>query len=158
MLTHRQRFVELLLQKKGSVVLMGANGPDVFDCSGLGFWALRQLGLLGPDGKPFADHSAQMFADETANLVTLKGALPLPGDFCFHGYAPDQVSHVSYWLAGGGCISADGATKRVTDLDVATAKSSCRVRLHPVADFRADLPWFAIHRNHWLNDLDGICL
>lgn len=150
-MTHRQRFVELLLQKRGCVVLMGENGPDVFDCSGLGYWALKAL------GSKLADHSAQMFADETANLVTLKGALPLPGDFCFHGYAIDKVVHVSYWLAGGGCISADGATKRIPTLAEATAKASCRVREHPLANFRADLPYFAVHRNKFVDDLDGLC-
>lgn len=151
-LTHRQRFVELLLQKRGCVVLMGENGPDVFDCSGLGFWALKTLGAK------LADHSAQMFADETANLVTLKGALPLPGDFCVYGYDDNTISHVSYWMAGGGCISADGATKRIPDLAAAKAATHCRVREHPVANFRVDLPYFAVHRNHWLNDLDRICM
>lgn len=149
-LTFRQRFVELVLQKRDSVVLMGGNGPDVFDCSGLGYWALKTL------GSTLADHSAQMFADETPNLVTLKGSLPLPGDFCVYGYSVTQIVHIAYWMSGGGCVSADGATKHITELEVAKAKPSCRVRSHPRWDFRADLPYSALHRNTFADDLDRV--
>ena len=146
----RGRFVQLALSKLGSVVLWAEQGPDVFDCSGLVMWCLEGVGAK------LKDHNAQMLADVTPDLVTAPGAQPLPGDLCFYGHNPAQISHVSIWLAGGGCISADGATSRIRDLKTARASQSCRVRFHDVALYRRDLLFFAIHRNLFLDDLDKV--
>jgi cell wall-associated NlpC family hydrolase len=146
----RARFCQLLLSKLNSTVLMAANGPDVFDCSGFGYWALGAVGVK------LGDHSAQMFADATPDLATAPGATPLPGDFCVYGENSGKISHIAYWLIGGKCISADGATSRIRDLRTAAAKPSCRVRLHDEASFRKDLPYFAIHRNTFLDSLEKV--
>ncbi len=146
----RSRFCQLLLSKLGSTTLWAAQGPDAFDCSGLVMW-----GLLGVGAK-IHDHSAQMFSDETPSLVTAPGAVPLPGDLCFYGLGPAAVSHVAVWLAGGKCLSADGATSKIRTLSVALSKPGCRVRLHDSANYRADLPYFQIHRNTFLDKLDRV--
>jgi cell wall-associated NlpC family hydrolase len=146
----RQRFCQLVLSKLGNTVLWGANGPDAFDCSGLVLWA------LGGVGAKLADCRAQDLADETPDLVTAPGATPLPGDLCFYGQSANSISHVAVWMMGGRCISADGATSRITDLKTARSKPGCRVRLHDAADFRKDVPYFAIHRNSFLDSLDGV--
>lgn len=149
-LTHRQRFVELALSKLDHVVLWEQNGPELFDCSGLVYWALKTAGV------ELADHSAQMFADETPNLVTLPGALPLSGDLCFYGIDAEHISHVGIWLPVGRVLSADGATSRIRDAAVASAKPGCRVRVHDKANFRADLAYFAVHRNTFVDRADKV--
>ncbi len=149
----RTRFVQLALDKLGSTVLWGKDGPDVFDCSGLVCWSLLAVG--GPDLRD--THRAQDLSDETPDLLTANGSAPMAGDLCFYGDSPGHVSHVAIWLEGGKCLSADGATSRITTLKEARAKPSCRVRLHELADFRKDLRHFAIHRNTFLNAVDLVC-
>lgn len=144
----RGRFSQLVHEQLGKPVLWAAQGPVAFDCSGLVMWAL--LGV----GASLVDHNAQMLADETPNLATAPGAKPLQGDLCFYGESVDRISHVAVWWAGGRCISADGATSRVRELKTALASKTARVRMHDKASFRKDLPYFAVHRNRFLDDLD----
>ena len=147
----RTRFVQLALSKIGSTVLWGANGPDVFDCSGLVLWA------LGAAGVNLSDRRAQDLHDESPNLATAPGeALPVPGDLVFYGLNPQRVTHVAIWLDGGRVVSADGATSRVTDLRAARANPGARVRLHEVPQYRRD--FLSIHRNTFADAKDLICL
>ena len=143
----RSRFCQLAIAKLGAVVLWGE-----LDCSEL--VALCLLGVGAPDMTK--THRAQTLADETPNLVTAPGAEPLPGDLCFYGTDAGNISHVAIWLAGGGCISADGATSRIKDLKTAKANPGARVRFHDSADFRKDQPYFAIHRNTYLDAIDRV--
>lgn len=146
----RSHFLQLALSKIGSVVLWGADGPDAFDCSGFVRWALNGVGA------GLADRNAQMLADETPDLLTAPGSKPLPGDLCFYGQGAGRISHVAIWLDGGKCLSADGATSKITSLEEARSKSGCRVRLHETADFRKDLPYFAVHRNSFADRIDKV--
>lgn len=143
----RSRFVQLAVSKLGSTVLWGAQGPREFDCSGLVMWALENVGAHLPD------HTAQMLADETPNLATAPGATPLAGDLCFYGADWGRVTHVAIWLLGG-VLSADGATSRVTSLEVARANPKARVRLHASAEYRED--FLGVHRNTFVDELDKV--
>lgn len=140
--------MQLALTKLGATVLWAANGPDVFDCSGLVLWALNGVGAK------LSDRRAQDLADQTPDLATAPGAAPLPGDLCFYGQDAAHVTHVAIWLAGGKVLSADGATSRVTSLKSAQANPSARVRFHDSAKYRRD--WLGIHRNTFLDTLDGV--
>jgi hypothetical protein len=105
-------------------------------------------------------HNSQKLADETPDLTTAgPGVLaPIPGDLVFYGSASDGISHVAVVVAGGKCISADGATSHITNLQQALANPANRVRLHDRLDFRRDLPFHAVHRNAFVDALDGVCL
>ena len=142
----RGRFCQLALSKLGATVLWAANGPDVFDCSGLVLWALNGVGAK------LSDRRAQDLADATPNLATHPGAAPLPGDLVFYGPNFAHVEHVAIWLAGGKVLSADGATSRVTALKSAQANPSARVRLHDSTGYRRD--GLGVHRNSYLDALD----
>lgn len=146
----RDAFVALARAQLGKRVLWAKDGPDVYDCSGLVAYCLLQVG-----GRDFrATHTAQRFADETPALETYSGALPLPGDLCFYGLDDGHVSHIAIWLDGGGCISADGATKRIRTLEEAE-KANARVRQHDSWRWRRDA--LSIHRNVFVDSLDGVC-
>ncbi len=148
----RHRFCQLVLSKIDSPVLWTAQGPDAFDCSGLVMWALLALGAKGKNGKAIADHTAQMFSDETPALVTAPGATPLPGDLGFYGADNAQVIHVVIWLAGGRILSADGATSRILDLKTAKANPLNRVHLHSSVNYRKG--FLGLHRNTFVDALD----
>lgn len=147
----RTRFVQLALSKLGSTVLWNNDGPNVFDCSGLPSWSLKAVG--GLDLR--ATHNAQRYADETPDLATAFGALPLPGDFAFYGSDAGHVIHMVIWLADGRCLSADGASSYQRDLKTAQANPSNRVRLHDSLSFRRGL--LGVHRNTFVDDLDHVC-
>lgn len=120
------------------------------DCSEL--VARSLLACAGPDLR--GTHTAQRFADESPALATFAGAKPLDGDLCMYGADEGHVTHVAVWLDGGGCLSADGATKRIKTLEVAVA-SGAKVREHSTWRYRRDA--LSIHRNVWLDALELVC-
>lgn len=147
----RTRFVQLALEQLGKPVLWNQDGPEAFDCSGLVAFTLRLVG--GPDFR--ADHGAQRFFAESRPIAE---SLALPGDLLFYGHSVIQISHVAIVLEGGKALSADGATSHITKLEVALANPANRVRMHDSYRFRRDEPYFAVHRNIWVDQLDQVCL
>ncbi len=145
----RDEFVKHALSKLGSQVLWNADGPQVFDCSGLVCWALLESG--GPDLR--ATHNAQKLSDETPSLATFDAAVPLPGDLAFYGRDSGHVTHVAIWMPGAECLSADGATSRVTDLT--KVSKNAIVRLHGGVAFRGD--FLGVHRFIHLDAIDKAC-
>ncbi len=149
-MTARERFCAAALAQLGKQVLWGTDGPATFDCSGLVAYALKQAG--GPDWR--ATHTAQRLADETPDLATFEDVTaPLPGDLCFFGADNAHVTHVGIWMTGGECLSADGATSRVTDLAKVSPRSI--VRLHENTAFRRD--FLGVHRFTQLDAIDSVC-
>lgn len=151
-MTARTRFVETAVAQLTKPVVWGHRGPDVFDCSGLVAWCLEQVGA---SKKLEIDHNAQLFSDQSRDVEL---ADVIPGDLLFYGMSPKQVVHVAIAAAGGTAISADGATPRIITVADALKNDHNRVRLHSTFRFRGDLPYFAAHRNQWVDDLDLICL
>lgn len=152
----RSRFLQFALSKLGEPVLWSQKGPHLFDCSGLVTWSLMSCG--GPDLR--LTHNSQRLADETADLTTARPEAlePVPGDLLFFGDSAHGITHVAIVLAGGKCISADGASSHLTSEQVARANPRNRVRLHERFDFRPDLPFRSVHRNTLVDAIDGICL
>lgn len=153
----RIKFVTWLIDQLGKPVLWSQKGPGSFDCSGLVTAALHAIGGAGaPDLR--ATHNSQRLADETPHLSTFSDiAVPMQGDLCFYGLDLGGVEHVAIWLDSGKAISADGATPKINTLEESQKNPLNRVRLHSTWKFRGDLPYSAIHRNTWLDALEGVC-
>lgn len=148
----RAAFVELAKSKLDCMVLWNNDGPMVFDCSGLVCYCLHTVG--GPDLR--GTHNAQRLHDESPNIKTLSvPVMPVEGDLVFYGTDAARVVHVAIWLAGGRVLSADGATKTITTLAAAKA-AGARVREHGRVRYRK-APYIEVHRNTWLDALDGVC-
>lgn len=148
-MTVRERFCQIALKHIGDAVVWNQKGPNVFDCSGLVTFSLWAAG--GPDFR--VTHNSQRLANGTPNIIT--GPVEArPGDLVFFGHDFDKVSHVGIWMAGGHCLSADGATPKIKDLATALSFPTHRVRLHDSVLFRKDLPWHAIHINTHLDKMD----
>jgi len=147
----RDTFVKLAIDQLGFPVMWGGKGPAVFDCSGLVTFLLWRIG--GPDLRQI--DNAQALYNHTRELAPKTTDAPVPGDLCFFGGGPESIEHVAIWLAGGNVISADGATRHITDLAAARA-AGARVRLHSSIDFRQDTPFRVVHRFVQLDDLDHI--
>lgn len=90
----RQQVVDLAVGRMGSAYVMGAEGPDEFDCSGLVMWVYQQLGISLPHFS-----GAQM---DVATPVT--GKLRR-GDLLFYG--PDGSQHVSIYIGKGMQVGAN---------------------------------------------------
>lgn len=137
----RDKFVSEVLSHLGKTVLMGQ-----LDCS-----ELVALGHLAAGvGDQRLTHTAQRYHDETRPLLIEER--PLPGDLGFYGDSPKRVIHVIIFTPSG-VLSADGATRRITDIEVARAKRAV-VRLHPSPNYRDDVPWRGWHRNVFLDRID----
>lgn len=164
-MTARERFVSWALSQVRQSVLWAGRGESifdsvtrklrpsgyaepVFDCSGLVACALIQAG--GPDLR--GTHNAQMMHDATE---TNPAITPQAGELVFYGASPSGIVHVAITLNDGACISADGATRRITSLDVAK-KAGARVRVHDVLRYRSER-FFTVHRNRWVDELDRVC-
>ncbi len=149
-MTARTRFCQLALELLGVPALWGAKGRDATDCSGSVTSTLKLCG--GPDLTQ--THNAQRLFNEAHQFA---GADPLPGDLVFYGPDAEHVEHVAILMAGGKVLSADGAQPSVHSIEEALQHATFRVRLHEDMHFRRDIPAgnpLAVHRNHWVDDLD----
>jgi cell wall-associated NlpC family hydrolase len=145
----RVRFVAAVEAKIGNAVLWGQKGPDVFDCSGLFTWALKEVG--GPDLRH--TENAQGLFDLTRELGP--GELPLHGDAVFYGADEHGIIHVAVYRGDGSVVSADGATSHITSLAVAMANPANRVRVHKSMLFRRE-QLSTVRRNVLVDQLDKV--
>lgn len=148
----RGRFVDAVKAKLGSTVLWAQRGPTVFDCSGLFTYCLKEIG--GPDFTHL--ENAQGLYNGTRALGAPETDQPLPGDAVFYGHGPDTITHIAVLIENGRVISADGATSHITTLAMAQANPANRVRLHPSMLFRHDEPYVVVHRNVFVDSMDGV--
>lgn len=141
----REKFLDAANAKRGAVVCWGH-----LDCS-----ELVALALLAAGGKDTTKtHKAQTFADETPNLATMRGALPMAGDLAFYGADWANVIHVAIHLDPLRVLSADGATRKVQDPVEAEKNKAARVNEHTTPRYRAD--YLGSHRNTLVDDLDRV--
>jgi peptidoglycan DL-endopeptidase CwlO len=92
-------FLAAALSRVGKPYVWGGSGPDVFDCSGLVQWSLRQAGITMP--RVAADQA------RTGPLVSLSDLQP--GDLLFYHTdptAPSYISHVAIYLGNGEMVQA----------------------------------------------------
>lgn len=147
----REKFLEGVQSLVGQVVVWGG-----LDCS-----ETVALGVLAAGGADQTKtHRAQTYFEATRPL--LPGERAVPGDLVFYGTLPAdptkdpaRVVHVGVMLPGGKVLSADGATSRQQDLQVAAKDPAARVRVHETVHFRHDL-FVAIHRNTVVDELDHV--
>jgi peptidoglycan DL-endopeptidase CwlO len=92
-------FLTVALEQVGKRYVWGGDGPDVFDCSGLVQWSLRQIGIVMPR---VAVNQAQ-----TGPRVPLSDLQP--GDLLFYHTdptAPTYISHVAIYIGKGLMLQA----------------------------------------------------
>jgi peptidoglycan DL-endopeptidase CwlO len=93
------KFLSAALSRLGLPYVWGGDGPNVFDCSGLVQWSMRQAGVIMP--RVAADQA------ETGPLVPLSQLQP--GDLLFYHTdptAPDYISHVAIYIGNGKMLQA----------------------------------------------------
>ena len=92
-------FLTTALAQVGKKYVWGGDGPNVFDCSGLVQWSMRQAGIVMPR---VAVNQAQ-----TGPRVALADLVP--GDLLFYHTdptAPTYISHVAIYLGKGLMLQA----------------------------------------------------
>jgi peptidoglycan DL-endopeptidase CwlO len=97
--TQTETFLTAALSEVGKPYVWGGNGPNVFDCSGLVKWSMRQAGIVMPR---VAVNQAQ--AGPRVLLADLE-----PGDLLFYHTdptAPTYISHVAIYLGHGLMLQA----------------------------------------------------
>lgn len=85
--------LRIALTQQGKPYIWGATGPDSYDCSGLVYWAYRQLGTAIPRSSSQQAQVGQPVAPQDL----------APGDLVFF-YHP--VSHVGIYVGGGKFLQA----------------------------------------------------
>jgi peptidoglycan DL-endopeptidase CwlO len=93
------KFLSAAMSRIGLPYVWGGDGPNVFDCSGLVQWSLRQAGVVMP--RVAAD---QARTGPLLNLTQLQ-----PGDLLFYHTdptAPSYISHVAIYVGNGMMLQA----------------------------------------------------
>ena len=101
-LTQGEVVVRRALEHLGKPYVLGAAGPDRFDCSGLVMYCLT------PEGFEFPYHSAEIIGtDENYPLLKSPHDL-LPGDvICFDTVRDrDPSDHMGFWIGGNRFVHA----------------------------------------------------
>lgn len=97
----RSKFVELVVAQQGKPYVWGGEGPDVFDCSGLVMWALKQLGISFP----------HYTGDQWNTVQRISESELKAGDLIFYG--PNASRHVSVYISPGVCFEAKSPSEGI---------------------------------------------
>ena len=92
-------FLTAALGQVGKPYVWGGDGPNVFDCSGLVQWSMRQAGIVMP----------RVAVDQAQTGPQLPVADLEPGDLLFYHTdptAPTYISHVAIYLGNGLMLQA----------------------------------------------------
>jgi peptidoglycan DL-endopeptidase CwlO len=92
-------FLTAALSRLGLPYVWGGSGPNVFDCSGLVQWSMRQAGILMP----------RVAVDQAQTGPQIPLADLEPGDLLFYHTdptAPTYISHVAIYLGDGLMLQA----------------------------------------------------
>lgn len=102
------RVVNLAYAQLGKAYVLGANGPDAFDCSGLVQYIYKQVGINVSRGSntQYYDGVAVSYSDI------------LPGDIISWGYSNDFSTHSSIYVGNGQMIHAANPSQGVILSDV----------------------------------------
>jgi peptidoglycan DL-endopeptidase CwlO len=87
-------FLAAAESRVGLPYVWGGNGPDVFDCSGLVQWSMRQAGIVMP----------RVAVDQAQTGPLIPVSELQPGDLLFYHTdptAPTYISHVAIYLGDG---------------------------------------------------------
>ena len=119
------------LQYLGKPYLIGGEGPDGFDCSGLTRAITRPLEIL-----PRYDTTAQAQYDYLKGAGAQYGVFA-PGAFAFYGEDEKSITHVAILISPTMVIEAGGGDRTTKTVDDAN-KRNAQVRLSGVYQ-RSDL-------------------
>lgn len=91
--------VTAAMSKRGSLYYWGAQGPDMFDCSGLVYWSHKQAGLSTPrlPAREYANYGNSVAYDQLQ-----------PGDVITFKTVPTYVSHIGIYIGNGQMVHAYG--------------------------------------------------
>lgn len=100
--------MQCLNDQRGKPYYLGGNGPNCFDCSGLVYYCLKQVGInvgrLTAHG--YSEYSGWELIDDCNNLIR--------GDLIFyHNTGSTYVSHVAVYLGNGYYIHASSTNECV---------------------------------------------
>lgn len=100
-----EKFVQIALNQQGKRYVYGSTGPNTFDCSGLVYYSLRQVGITPP--RTSASQS-QHSAWQKVNKSQLKR-----GDLVFFASSASgsRIGHVGIYLGGGQFVHASSGSK-----------------------------------------------
>lgn len=140
--SRREAFVLACLRHLDEVVVWGG-----LDCSEL--VALGELAVGLPDRR--GSHNAQRYANNNPDPVEV----PEPGDLGFFGSSWGKVIHVVICSFGRQALSADGATRLITDRSVAERNPAARVRLHSSVDYYRAAPFLGWKGHYELDERAG---
>lgn len=97
--TQTAAFLTAAVSRVGMPYVWGGSGPNVFDCSGLVQWSMRQAGIIMP----------RVAASQARTGPQIAVADLQPGDLLFYHTdptAPTYISHVAIYLGRGMMIQA----------------------------------------------------
>ena len=119
------RFLSAAESRIGLPYVWGGAGPDVFDCSGLVQWSLRQEGVLMP----------RVAADQARTGPLIRLSALRPGDLLFYHTdptAPNYISHVAIYIGNGQMLQAPqpGMNVEVVPADFGAGFAGA-VRIYP---------------------------
>jgi cell wall-associated NlpC family hydrolase len=92
-------FLIAALSRLGKPYVWGGSGPNVFDCSGLVQWSMRQAGMVMP----------RVAVDQAQTGPLIPASDVQPGDLLFYHTdptAPTYISHVAIYLGNGMMLQA----------------------------------------------------
>lgn len=90
---------DLTQSQLGKMYEWAAAGPDVFDCSGLMYWAAQQLGITIP-------RTTYDMVGAQSNLMPIGRGDLKTGDLIFSNWGSGPDSHVAMYLGDGKLIEA----------------------------------------------------
>jgi len=92
--------VNYALSKQGKLYHWGDEGPDTFDCSGLAYWAYKQVGVTVPRVANAMYHGTQAIVATRYS----RGDLLLPGDLVYFATNMSDwrtIYHMGIYIGGG---------------------------------------------------------
>ncbi len=98
-ISQTEAFLTAALSEVGKPYVWGGNGPNVFDCSGLVQWSMRQAGIIMP----------RVAVDQAQSGPRVQVSELEPGDLLFYHTdptAPTYISHVAIYLGRGLMLQA----------------------------------------------------
>lgn len=101
-----QKFLDYVQSKIGDQYVLGATGPQKFDCSGLVFAGLESVGITG---------FARTSEDQYKATQRIKKSQLQPGDLVFSQWPGDSASpgHVEVYIGGGNITGAENPAEGV---------------------------------------------
>ena len=100
-----ERVAEVALRMRGAPYVYGGSAPGGFDCSGLVYYAYKEVGL-----RVARTTREQLSAAKRIHTTAMR-----PGDLLFFRLSAEKVSHVGIYTGANRFVHAPSTGKRVSD-------------------------------------------